>query len=261
MVPAAVARYHLHRVNRGAVSFGFNDRLVVIFGVGPGSPEDQGQVAPCVYPNCHNQVFLHHVRSKKSVRLYFVPVVPYGTDDYLVCAVCSRGLQVSDAQLRHVRSMSAATASFRAARSPDPVHGAGRGVLASARAEPRRAAALDSGQPRCSRAPQPAAAVMSALPALPPPPAADDQTPWISRLHQLVRLHNQGVLSDAAYTAAKERILEQDKQPQPPGADIIAGSAAGQLTPYEPGEVRPPARTNDLQIAQPPDRRHRTLSR
>ena len=102
---------------------------------------------------------------------------------------------------------------------------------------------------------------MSALPALPPPPAADDQTPWISRLHQLVRLHNQGVLSDAAYTAAKERILEQDKQPQPPGADIIAGSAAGQLTPYEPGEVRPPARTNDLQIAQLPDRRHRTLSR
>ncbi len=77
--------------------------MVVIFGFGPGSPEDEGEVAPCVCPNCHNQVFLHHVRSKKSVRLYFVPVVPYGTDDYLVCPVCSRGLQVSDAQLRHVR--------------------------------------------------------------------------------------------------------------------------------------------------------------
>ena len=45
MVPAAVARYHLHRVNRGAVSFGFNDRVVVISGFGPGSPEDQGEVA------------------------------------------------------------------------------------------------------------------------------------------------------------------------------------------------------------------------
>ena len=119
MVPAAaVARYHLHGVNRDAVSLGFNGRVVVIFGFGPGSPEDQGEVAPCVCPNCHNQVFLHHVRSKKSVRLYFVPVVPYGTDDYLVCPVCSRGLQVSDAQLRHLRSMSAVTASFRAGRLP-----------------------------------------------------------------------------------------------------------------------------------------------
>ena len=98
--------------------FGFNCRMVVIFGFGPGSPDDQGEVAPCVCPNCHNQVFLHHVRSKKSVRLYFVPVVPYGTDNYLVCPVCSQGLQVSDAQLRHVRSMASATASFRAGRLP-----------------------------------------------------------------------------------------------------------------------------------------------
>jgi uncharacterized protein YbaR (Trm112 family) len=67
--------------------------MVVIFGFGPGHPEDQGEVAPCVCPNCHNQVFLHHVRSKKSVRLYFVPVVPYGTDDYLVCPVCSRAFR------------------------------------------------------------------------------------------------------------------------------------------------------------------------
>jgi hypothetical protein len=89
---------------------------MVIFGFGPGHPEDLGEVAPCVCPNCHNQVFLHHVRSKKSVRLYFVPVVPYGTDDYLVCPVCSRGLQISNAQLRYTRSMSGATASFRAGR-------------------------------------------------------------------------------------------------------------------------------------------------
>ena len=58
----------------------FTYHMVVIFGFGAGSPEDQGEVAPYVCPNCHNQVFLHHVRSKKSVRLYFVPVVPYGTD-------------------------------------------------------------------------------------------------------------------------------------------------------------------------------------
>ena len=189
--------------------------MVVIFGFGAGSPDDQGEVAPCVCPNCHNQVFLHHVRSKKSVRLYFVPVVPYGTDDYLVCPVCSRGLQVSDAQLRHVRSMSGATASFRAGRLPQArymaqverfwrelgVNPAGQQLPAPAR----------PGTPAPARQATP---VSSAAPA--PPMAAADQTSWISQLRELARLHDQGVLSDAAYAAAKRRILEQDKQPQPP---------------------------------------------
>jgi hypothetical protein len=193
--------------------------MVVIFGFGPGSPDDQGEVAPCVCPNCHNQVFLHHVRSKKSVRLYFVPVVPYGTDDYLVCPVCSRGLQVSSAQLRHVRPMSSATASFRAGRLPQAqymaqverfwrqlgVNPAGQQILAPASPGPPGPA-------------QPAMPVMPAAPAPPPPPAAEDQASWISRLHQLARLHDQGVLSDAAYAAAKQRILGHDQQSRPPTA-------------------------------------------
>lgn len=194
--------------------------MVVIFGFGPGSPEDQGEVAPCVCPNCHNQVFLHHVRSKKSVRLYFVPVMPYGTDDYLVCPVCSRGLQVSRAQLSRVRSMSAATASFRAGRLPEA------GYMAQAGQFWRQLGVNPAGQqppPPASASPgapapaQPAARAAAAAPAPAAPLAADEQTPWIAQLHKLAQLHDQGVLSDAAYTAAKRRILQQDKQPPPPG--------------------------------------------
>jgi hypothetical protein len=191
--------------------------MVVIFGFGPGSPEDEGEVAPCVCPNCHNQVFLHHVRSKKSVRLYFVPVVPYGTDDYLVCPVCSRGLQVSDAQLRHVRSMSSATASFRAGRLPQDRY------MAQAERFWRQLGVNPAGQqlaapamPGTAVPAQPATPVRSAAPVPLPPRTADDQTSWISHLHQLAQLHSQGVLSDAAYAAAKRRILEQERQPQPP---------------------------------------------
>ena len=90
--------------------------MVVIFGFGRGRQKDLGEVAPIACPNCHNRVFLHHVRSRKAVRLYFVPVLPYGSDDYLMCPVCSRGLRVGRAQLPQLRSMSAATASFRAGR-------------------------------------------------------------------------------------------------------------------------------------------------
>jgi hypothetical protein len=216
-VPADGARSHLPGVNRGAGCFGFNGRMVVIFGFGAGSPEDQGEVAPCVCPNCHNQVFLHHIRSKKSVRLYFVPVVPYGTDNYLVCPVCSRGLQVSDAQLRHVRPMSSATASFRAGRLSQAQY------MAQAERFWRQLGVNPAGQqlptPASPGAPVPVSqppSLRSAAPAPSPPLAADDQTSWISHLHQLAQLHNQGVLSDAAYAAAKRRILEQDR-PQPPG--------------------------------------------
>jgi hypothetical protein len=191
---------------------------MVIFGFGAGSPEDQGEVAPCLCPNCHNQVFLHHVRSRKSVRLYFVPVVPYGTDSYLACPVCSRGLQVSGTQLRHVRSMSSATASFRAGRLSRARY------LAQADRFWRQLGVNPAGHqvpaPASPGAPvpaRPATSPRSAAPAPPAPAAADDRASWIPHLRQLARLHNQGVLSDAAYAAARRRILDQDKQPHPPG--------------------------------------------
>jgi len=194
--------------------------MVVIFGFGAGSPEDQGEVAPCVCPNCHNQVFLHHIRSKKSVRLYFVPVMPYGTDDYLVCPVCSRGLQLSRAQLSHVHSMSAATASFRTGRLPEAgymaqaerfwhqlgVNPAGQPPPAPAPVGPRAPAPA----PPAARAAAPAAASSAA------PPAPDGQASWISHLQELAQLHDQGLLSDAEYAAAKQRVLQQDTQPPGP---------------------------------------------
>jgi len=85
--------------------------MVVIFGFGPGKGEDLGEVAPIVCPNCHNEVFLHHIRSKKTISLYFIPVVPYGTDEYLVCPICTHGTALAKAQTPAVRAMAASTTS------------------------------------------------------------------------------------------------------------------------------------------------------
>jgi hypothetical protein len=189
---------------------------MVIFGFGPGKQEDQGEVAPAVCPNCHNQVFLHHVRSKKRFSLYFVPVVPYGTDDYLVCPICSRGLQLSNTQLPYVRSMSGATASFRTGRLAEAPYMAqverfwrqlGMNPAGQQLLTPASPGAAAPGQPAAP--PRPAAAAQPAVPAQPLPGAAADETSWIAHLQKLAQLHDQGVLSDTDYEAAKRRVLEQ----------------------------------------------------
>jgi hypothetical protein len=198
--------------------------MVVIFGFGPGNQEDMGAVAPAMCPNCHNQVFFHHVRSKKSVRLYFVPVVPYGTDDYLVCPVCSRGLQVSRAQLPHLRTMAGAAAAFRAGRLSQAqymaqvegfwrqfgVNPAGQQLFAAA--GPGGPPPVPPPAPAQPAAPAQPLRAQPAAPARPAPVAADDEAAWISHLRKLAELHHQGVLSDDDFEAAKRRVLEQEQE-------------------------------------------------
>jgi hypothetical protein len=200
--------------------------MVVIFGFGAGQPEDLGEAVSTVCPNCHNQVALHHVRSKKKVSLYFVPVVPYGTDDYLVCPVCSRGMQLSRTQLPHVAPMKRATASFRAGRLSEAdyaaqadrfwramgVHVTGHPVAggpAAAPAPPAPAAAPAPPAPAAAPVPRAPASAPPAAPPAPPPPAAADETSWMAQLQKLAKLHEEGVLSDAHYESAKQRILDQ----------------------------------------------------
>jgi hypothetical protein len=212
--------YHRWRVNRYGRAGASMGRMVVIFGWGAGKGEDLGEVAPCVCPNCNNQVFLHHVQSKKKVSLYFVPVVPYGTDHYLVCPVCSRGLQISSPQLSAVRSMTNATRAFRTRRLAEPqyvaqvehfwrrlgVNPAGQQVLRPASPGTAIPAPYAPGAPPA----QPATPVTPATTAQPAPAADEDENSWISQLRKLAELHDQGVLSDADYAAAKQRVLGQE---------------------------------------------------
>jgi zinc-ribbon family len=196
--------------------------MVVIFGFGPGKQEDLGEAVQVVCPNCHNQVVLHHVRSKKTVRLYFVPVVPYGTDDYLVCPVCSRGMHLSQTQVPHVASMKRATAAFRAGRLSEADYAAqadrfwrAMGVHVTGQpVAPGGPAAAAPAPPPAAAPPAPPPAAVAPPGAAPPtatqpPPAAADETSWMAQLQKLAKLHEEGVLSDAHYESAKRRILDQ----------------------------------------------------
>ncbi len=88
--------------------------MVLIFGWGGGPVQDRGDVAPIRCPNCHNDVYFHHIHSTRQVSLFFVPVMPYRTDEYLACPVCRQALQIPPSHLSAVLAMHATTAAFRA---------------------------------------------------------------------------------------------------------------------------------------------------
>ena len=69
--------------------------MVVIFGWGAGEAKDLGEIAPTTCPNCRNQVFLHHIQTKKQVSLYFIPMASYGGTEYLSCPICRHGIQLA----------------------------------------------------------------------------------------------------------------------------------------------------------------------
>ena len=68
--------------------------MVIIFGWGSGQAKDLGPAAPAICPNCHNDVYMHHVRSNKQFSLFFVPLGSYGSNEYLACPICQHALQI-----------------------------------------------------------------------------------------------------------------------------------------------------------------------
>ena len=167
--------------------------MVLIFGWGGGPVEDRGEVAALRCPNCHNAVFFHKIRSTRQVSLFFVPVMPYGTDEYLICPVCRHGLQIAPSHQSTVEGMRAATSLFREGRITEPDYRArteafwrSMGVATTA-GEP--AGGGDAGRA--------------------PGPAPSAEAPLADRLAGLARLHADGILTDDEFGAAKRRLLER----------------------------------------------------
>ncbi|MFL5674016.1 MAG: SHOCT domain-containing protein [Chloroflexota bacterium] len=166
--------------------------MVVIFGWGSGEARDLGEVAPIACPNCHNQVFLHQIHSEKRVSLYFVPVMPYGSNEYLACPICRAGLEIGPQHRAVVDQMRIGTRIFH------------QGGMAADQYQGQ----VDSFWLTMGLAP----AATLAVPETPTSPAsASDGSPdaIADRLEDLARLHASGVLTDAEFTAAKRRLLEK----------------------------------------------------
>ncbi len=175
--------------------------MVMIVGWGAGEAQDLGEVAPATCPNCHNHVFLHHIRSEKRISLYFIPIVPYGSNEYLACPICRSGLQLRPENRPAVEQMRGVTLQFRRRTLPEDRYQAHverfwrtLGVGPSGTQVVRPAPTIPS---PATVAAQPAHAVI--------PPAAPSLS---DRLVGLAKLHADGVLTDGEFAAAKRKVLE-----------------------------------------------------
>jgi hypothetical protein len=163
--------------------------MVVIFGWGSGEARDLGEVAPLACPNCHNQVFLHQIHSDKRVSLYFIPVMPYGSNEYLACPICRAGMELGPQHRSVVDTMRIGTRIFR------------QGGMDAARYQ----AQVDQFWGTMGINPSPAAPAGAAASPLDP----SSPRPIGDRLQDLAKLHANGVLTDAEFAAAKRRLLEE----------------------------------------------------
>ena len=175
--------------------------MVMIVGWGAGEAQDLGEVAPATCPNCHNHVFLHHIRSEKRISLYFIPIVPYGSNEYLACPICRSGLQLRPENRPAVEQMRATTVQFRRRALPQDHY--------QARVEQfwRTLGVGPSGHQVVHAAPTiPSPATVAAQPANAlASPAVQSLS---DRLVGLAKLHADGILTDDEFAAAKRKILQ-----------------------------------------------------
>jgi hypothetical protein len=90
--------------------------MFVLVGFGNEQKRDYGAAVPVTCPNCHNQTYLHLVEVKKRFSLFFVPLFPYDSDYYLLCTVCSRGVELDEEQFEKAKKLCRATRAFREGR-------------------------------------------------------------------------------------------------------------------------------------------------
>ncbi len=182
--------------------------MVVIFGWGEGNVRDMGEVAPVTCPNCHNDVFLHDVRSDKRVSLYFVPLVPYGSNEYLACPICRHGMEIRPEHRGAVDQMRAATAVYRRGGvAQDRYLATVQGFWARVGGPPSAPPGQGAGPPSAVRPPA-SDDPRWAGPASAARPAAGGSPSLAEELDGLAKLHADGVLTDDEFAAAKKRLLE-----------------------------------------------------
>ena len=77
--------------------------MPIFFGWGKQTTWDVGPVMSKICDHCHNETLWPLIRRTTWFSLFFVPIIPYKTEWWLLCRTCSYGIKLDDAQVRKIQ--------------------------------------------------------------------------------------------------------------------------------------------------------------
>lgn len=78
---------------------------MIIWGWGRRTVRRYGPVTYQKCPNCNNSNWFNLVGIRRWFTLFFIPIIPYSSKHLLLCPVCSRGQELSGADLAHAKQL------------------------------------------------------------------------------------------------------------------------------------------------------------
>ena len=86
--------------------------MFFIFGWGKTNRKDYGPTYPITCPKCHNDNYWHLLNTKTWFSLFFIPVIPYEYHNYLLCPICSNGIELNRVQTERAKILNNQTSLY-----------------------------------------------------------------------------------------------------------------------------------------------------
>lgn len=83
--------------------------MFIVFGWGHNTTKDHGPTLPINCPKCHNQTYWRYKHSRTWITLFFIPVIPYENQHYLICDICQQGIVLDEAERERAKILAAHT--------------------------------------------------------------------------------------------------------------------------------------------------------
>lgn len=83
--------------------------MFIVFGWGRRTHTDHGPTLPITCPNCKNQTYWRYKHYRTWFTLFFIPVIPYESDHYLLCDICQKGITLNDAEQERAKILAGHT--------------------------------------------------------------------------------------------------------------------------------------------------------
>ncbi len=86
--------------------------MFILFGWGKKTTKDYGETYPIKCSNCNNDIYSKLVNIKTWFTLFFIPIIPYSSKYYLLCNICSSGIELKGESVEKAKSLNNSTKSY-----------------------------------------------------------------------------------------------------------------------------------------------------